>query len=127
MLSARDVFYLKLGRGGTWADDSLANARARIGWKETPLGEIHAGAWTAIRTRILSQAKTLSSGTADANALELFCRSTEEDLWITLAISGFATCWIRLWAALRTACRGAYTVRNLAGICAGMSISPVTR
>src|SRR5439155_7199888 len=48
MLKAVQVYYLKLGRGGEWADDSIAHGRARIGWRSTPLAQIHAGQWSAI-------------------------------------------------------------------------------
>lgn len=83
MLKADHAYYLKLGRGGSWAEDSIAHKKARIGWRDTPLAQINAGEWTVIRKALRATSKTTGSGTTDANALERFCRSTEADVWVT--------------------------------------------
>jgi hypothetical protein len=83
MLKAEQVYYLKLGRGGEWADDSMAHGRARIGWKSTPLAQINAGEWSAIKKALQATSKTMGAGTMDANALERCCRSTDADVWVT--------------------------------------------
>jgi hypothetical protein len=38
MMKATDAYYLKLGRGGKWAKDSIEHGRARIGWRMTAPG-----------------------------------------------------------------------------------------
>jgi hypothetical protein len=83
MLKAEEVYYLKLGRGGEWAEDGIAHGRARIGWKSTPLSQINAGEWPAIKKTLQARSKTPVVGTMDANALERFCRSTDADVWVT--------------------------------------------
>jgi hypothetical protein len=83
MLKAEDAYYLKLGRGGEWAKDRIEHGRARIGWRSTPLAQINAGEWPAIKQALQITSKTRGAGTADANALEHFCRSTEADVWVT--------------------------------------------
>jgi hypothetical protein len=83
MLKADEIYYLKLGRGGEWADESIAHGRARIEWKSTPLAQINAGEWSVIKKALQIEAKTTGAGTAEANALERFCRSTEADIWVT--------------------------------------------
>ena len=90
MLEARHVYYLKLGRGGRWAADSIAHGRARIGWARVPLQKILDGAWDEIREDLNATSKTAGAGTMDANALEIFSTSTQEDVWITFHDS-------RLW------------------------------
>jgi hypothetical protein len=83
MLKAERTYYLKLGRGGKWANDSIVHGRARIGWHEIPLEQINAGEWSAIKKGIQTTAKTIGAGTMDANALERFCCSTDADVWVT--------------------------------------------
>jgi len=83
MLTAEHAYYLKLGRAGSWAEDSIRHSKARIEWKSTPLAQINAGEWPAIKKALQATSKTTGSGTADANALERFCRSTEADVWVT--------------------------------------------
>lgn len=83
MLNVKHAYYLKLGFGGKWAADSIAHGKARIGWKNTPLAQIDAGEWAAIRKSLQTTAKSTGAGTADANALERFCTSTEADVWVT--------------------------------------------
>ena len=83
MLDAQQVYYLKLGRGGRWEADSIAHGRARIGWSQVPLQRILDGEWDSIRTDLKAGAKTGGAGMMDANALKIFCTSTQEDVWIT--------------------------------------------
>jgi len=83
MLKAEHAYYLKLGRGGEWAGDSIAHGRARIGWTGTPLAQINAGDWSAIKKALQATSKTMGAGTMDANALERFCCSTDADVWVT--------------------------------------------
>lgn len=93
-ITASNAYYLKLGRGGAWAADSIEHGRARIGWSDIPLESIRRGKWDTIRSTLQARASTLGAGTMDANALERFCRSTEADLWITF--HGSRLWWGRL-------------------------------
>jgi len=83
MLKADHAYYLKLGRGGEWAKDAIDHDCARVGWKSTPLDQIVNGKWGAIKKALAKEAKTKGAGTTDANALQLFCKSTPDDIWIT--------------------------------------------
>jgi hypothetical protein len=83
MSKAEHAYYLKLGRGGKWAEDSIAHGRARIGWKSIPLTQINTGQWPAIKKALQTTSTTIGVGTMDANALERFCRSTDADVWVT--------------------------------------------
>jgi hypothetical protein len=75
-------FYIKLGRGGEWAADSIHNARARIGWHTVEIAQIQARAWDTIRSTI-REGHSPSAITADFNALKRFCESCTPDVWIT--------------------------------------------
>jgi hypothetical protein len=94
MLKADHAYYLKLGRGGEWANDAIATGRARIGWKSTPLDQIVNGRWGVIKKALAKEAKTKGAGTTDANALQLFCTSTPGDVWITF--HGSKLWWARV-------------------------------
>jgi hypothetical protein len=96
MLKAERAYYIKLGRGGEWADDAIARGTARIGWRTTPLAQIHRGEWATIKKAIQAESKTVGAGTMDANALERFCRSTQDDIWVTFHDSKL---W---WGRLKT-------------------------
>lgn len=94
MLTAESAYYIKLGRGGEWADDCIAHGRARVGWKSTPLAQINGGEWATIKKALQTRSKTVGAGTMDANALERFCTSTEDDVWVTF--HKFRLWWGRL-------------------------------
>ena len=96
MLQAEHAYYIKLGRGGGWAADSIKRGWARIGWKGLPLGQIQAGDWPSIRKTLRTESKTAGAGTMDSNALERFCCSMEGDIWITFHDSKL---W---WGRLKT-------------------------
>lgn len=84
MIEAKQAYYIKLGQTSWgWEADSIASSKARIGWGQIPLEQIHAGEWGAIKTKIQSTAKNKASGSTDAHALEHFCVSTADDVWIT--------------------------------------------
>jgi hypothetical protein len=87
MLKAEHAYYIKLGRGGKWAEDSIAHGKARIGWTRTPLAQILGEEWAAIKKTLQSTLKSVGAGTMDANALKLFCNSSEDDVWITFHAS----------------------------------------
>ena len=85
----RNAYYVKLGRGGKWADDSLRNGIIRIGWRNQTLDDINNWRESAIRETELRSREKDDSPTAksavsnDVNALSKIKHSTPEDVWIT--------------------------------------------
>ena len=71
-LEMRNAYYIKLGRGGKWEEDSIKRGRLRIGWSGIPLGLIRHGQWNQIRRRV-----------SDSKALRRICEASPEDIWIT--------------------------------------------
>jgi Restriction endonuclease len=80
-----NAFYIKLGRGGVWENDSIETGKLRLGWKEQSLGDINAGHWTVIeeQLRAKDQGKLIPATTSDLNALKIIATSGPEDIWIT--------------------------------------------
>jgi hypothetical protein len=60
------AFYVKLGVGGCWEDDSLANACIRVGFPHQNVADINAGNWAKIKKQ-LDAGKKQSVATADLN------------------------------------------------------------
>lgn len=92
------AFYVKLGAGGEWESDSLANGVIRFGWAQQSIDDIHAGRWDRISQQLRAQLKP-GVATSDLNRLRDIAESTEDDLWITFA--GAKLWWARLTGPVR--------------------------
>lgn len=86
-------YYIKLGTGGKWEKDSIANGFLRIGWKHQSLKDINAGNWDAIGAQLRANQKR-GVATTDLNRLREIADSPPEDVWITF--SGAKMWWARL-------------------------------
>ena len=84
------AFYIKLGKGGVWADDALRTGKLRLGWEEVPLALIHAGDWDGIRRRIAQVQASKGKVTTDVERLRDLVTTGPSDVWITFQGS-------RLW------------------------------
>jgi hypothetical protein len=89
MESVRNAYYVKLGKGGKWADSSIQAGIIRIGWREQTLDDVNNWRESIIRQETLSareQEGLPTSKTAVANdvsALSKIVHATPEDVWIT--------------------------------------------
>jgi len=88
--SFRNAYYVKLGTGGRWADESIERGILRFGWSGIPLAEIHAGAWDQIRDRLAREHSNKGTVTADTARLRDIVTSGPLDVWVTFHDS-------RLW------------------------------
>ena len=64
------AYYIKLGKGNIWAEDSINNDKIRIGWKDQTIGDIKNANWEKIKEELLSETKNSSTATRDLNALK---------------------------------------------------------
>ncbi len=84
-----NAYYVKLGRGGKWADDSLRNGIIRIGWRNQSLDDVNNWRESAIREMELRSREKDGLTTAksaisnETIALSKIVHSTPEDVWIT--------------------------------------------
>jgi hypothetical protein len=90
------AFYIKLGKGGSWELDSIANHIMRIGWSGSSLADINSHNWAAIEYKLRVELSHQGTATRDANALREIVLSTEADVWITF--HGSRLWWCRLAA-----------------------------
>jgi hypothetical protein len=80
----RNAYYIKLGRGGCWEEDSIANQKLRIGWRRQALTDINNGQWEKIAQQLKhEQPDKPQVATNDLNRLRDIADSTPDDIWIT--------------------------------------------
>ena len=84
-VEAEQAFYVKLGTGGCWAEDAIAQNKFRVGWNWIDLSDMNERRWPAVRRQVKSQLQGKRKGvvTADFNALKRVIETTGDDLWIT--------------------------------------------
>ena len=91
----RNSFYIKLGRGGCWEEDSIEFGRLRLGWKDQSIDDINARDWPKIEGQLRSgQSSAPQVATTDLNRLRDIVESTPDDIWITF--HGAKLWWARL-------------------------------
>jgi len=82
----KHAYYLKLGRQGLWEDDLKDGRKARIGWSDIDIEDILKENWDKIKGEIEEDYKIRgkkTGATQDFNALQIFCKATDEDVFIT--------------------------------------------
>lgn len=88
-ITIKNAYYVKLGRGGEWAEDSIQNGLIRIGWIEQTIDDINNWRESVIREKILSARKERGLPTKqtavsnEVSALSKIVYSTPDDVWIT--------------------------------------------
>ena len=94
-MNIRNAYYIKLGRGGCWEADSIANSRLRFGWRNQNLNDINLPNWVSIDLQLREEhIGKPQVATNDLNRLRDICQSTKEDIWITF--HGAKLWWCRL-------------------------------
>jgi hypothetical protein len=84
-VSFRSAFYIKLGRGGEWEDDSIGTGKLRFGWSQQTPDDINAARWDLIegQLRAALEGKPKGEATRALNGLRTIAESGPEDVWIT--------------------------------------------
>lgn len=76
--------YIKLGRGGEYAEDSFQHNRLRFGWRKQSVEDIQAKRWKQIERQLLKGNKNkLGPARADLNALRRISEAGPDVVWIT--------------------------------------------
>jgi len=88
----RNTYFIKLGEGGKWEEDSITGKKARIGWSYLNQKDIENKKLKKIEMEIKSNFEDKGAGTRDFNAFKKFYDSTSEDLWITFYSSKLWWC-----------------------------------
>lgn len=80
----RHVYYIKLGRGGVWEENSIAHSRIRFGWRGQSIVDVNSGHWDRIRLQLQQEhVGKPQVATNDLNRLKDISGSTPDDIWIT--------------------------------------------
>lgn len=79
-----EIRYIKLGRGGAWADDSLAEGYLSFGYHSIPNEVCQAADWDKVRS-LLSDRKSEGAITAGVNEVAAFYEQPPDCLWVTFA------------------------------------------
>jgi Restriction endonuclease len=83
-ITFRNAYYIKLGRGGSWEEDSISKSLMRIGWSKYSIEDINAGRWSEIEKQLqIEHAGKPQVATTDFNRLRDIALSTPDDIWIT--------------------------------------------
>lgn len=83
-MNFKNAFYLKLGKGDEWAEDSTSTGKLRFGWPHQTLDDINAGKWDLIEEQLRAEhGKAKGQATRALHGLRIITQSTPEDLWIT--------------------------------------------
>ncbi len=88
MINFNKAFYIKLGEGGKWEDNSIKTGKIRIGWKNIPLNLIQNNSWEDIRQLVdedFNSRGKKNGATNDFNALKNICHSDENTVFITFS------------------------------------------
>lgn len=87
-ITIKNAYYVKLGRGDEWAEDSIQNGLIRIGWREQTIDDINNWRESVIREKILSARKQRGlpiskvAVSNEVSALSKIVHSTPDDVWI---------------------------------------------
>lgn len=77
------AYYIKLGQGGKWEEDSIEKSILRIGWKEVEISDINNKNWKNIEKAIRDGIEDQGAATRDFNALKKLILSDSNVIWIT--------------------------------------------
>lgn len=103
-VSPPKAYYIKLGRGGTWESESLAEGILRFGYRDAPHQAYLAGDWDAVRQRFVEIRGNEGAATSDVTQIRAFSEASEEVLWITF--SGGFLWWCFAQPGVEEAIRG---------------------
>ena len=92
------AYYIKLGEGGTWEEDSIKSGKIRIGWKETKLEDIQKSNWDKIKEEIQEDFRNRNKtrgATQDFNALKNIYSADSNTVFITFYDSKLWWCRVK--------------------------------
>ena len=93
----QNAFYIKLGRGGEWENESIDRGLLRFGWSDVALEDINADRWSLIEKQLQrsgEQTRRASEATRAYNGIRYIAESGSNDIWITFSRSKLW--WTRL-------------------------------
>ena len=84
-LAPQHIRYIKLGRGGAWADDALRAGTIPFGYHAVSHEACEAGDWSRVRAELAVDGKTPSGVTQALRQVQHYYTLGEQTLWVTVA------------------------------------------
>lgn len=82
-VTAANVFYIKLGRGGDWETESIRDGVLRFGYREVPHDLCVAGDWPGVWDAMKDRRGDAGAATRDVKQIRAFYESDEDTIFIT--------------------------------------------
>lgn len=82
-LTIEQAYYIKLGQGGEWEENSIGTSVLRLGWGGQSLDDINAGRWDTIWEQLYAVTGDKGEATRDCNRLRNITESPASAVWIT--------------------------------------------
>lgn len=79
------AYYIKLGRGGIWEEESIRTGKLRFGWRSVPVELLQVEDWQEVERVIRVNVEDSGAATRDFNQLQTIIESDAADIWITFA------------------------------------------
>ncbi|MGQ7242804.1 hypothetical protein ACUN9V_05005 [Salinicola sp. V024] len=84
-IQIRNAHYIKLGSGGSWEREAIAEGVLLFGYHQTPMEMCERGDWDAVKQLWLERRKgSAGAATRDTQQIRTFHESTAEDVFITI-------------------------------------------
>ena len=81
----KTVRYIKLGRGGNWADEALKNGTIPFGYHAVSHEDCLAERWARVKDQLIASGKTPSGASQGVRQVKDFYTLDDDTLWITIA------------------------------------------
>jgi hypothetical protein len=79
----KNAYYIKLGGGGIWEEDSIGTGKLRFGWQYQTLRDINKRRWDAIEAQMRAGTDNQGLAMRALHGLQMITESDRDDVWIT--------------------------------------------
>lgn len=88
-----EIRFIKLGFGGEWEEDCIANNTLRLGYHSTSHKDCLSGNWSAVRAHWLAERNgNAAAATRDVNQIRDFYELKEDAIWVTFHLRKMYWC-----------------------------------
>lgn len=82
-IQARDAWYIKLGRGGTWEQEAIEGGTLRFGYRKYPHDLCLTGQWEEVKAKVAGLHANAGATKNHLRQVKAFYESTKQDLFVT--------------------------------------------
>src|SRR3546814_11669762 len=81
----KQVRYIKLGRGGAWASQAIADGTLPFGYRKIDHAPCAAGDWDAVRAQLVTEGRGATSVSQALREIREYHELGADCLWVTIA------------------------------------------